>query len=216
MLEKMRSVNPKNADLVAAAMRRPSYLAMAMDAVANDGGRISEAAIDSALDAVRADLVSDERARTALEIEQQKQRFESESILQRIVNKSLSSDRDELARKLEGADSRTNVANLELFNVMKRRYGIVYNVAIVISHFLVISAAAGAAVVGTDAFDLPWPIKAGAALVAAVLGLYGNHKVAQGAIKRLVNARAERSYKREARKVFAAEIEPRFIPGPLL
>lgn len=216
MMEAVRGVNPKNADLISAAMRRPAYLAMAMDAVANDGGRISEATIERTLEAVQADLVAVEREQAARKIEEEKQRFDSEAVLQRIVNASLTADRDSLAQKLSDARGRQDAANLEAFEKCKRRFGLASRASVVLIHLVVVAVAAVAAIAGTDAFDLSWPIKAGAATVAALACLYGTHRVVSDHIIRFWNRLGEAAYRKEADKIFVSEAETPYLQGALL
>ncbi len=198
MLETVRAVNPKNAELIAAAMQRPHYLAMAMDAVANDGGRISEAAIESTLEAVKLELVAEERKRAAEAIEEEKQRFESEAVLQRIVNQSVSAERDELVAKLDEAAAAKSTAIEVIRARLSRRFSFLHRLSIIVLNTAVAVALICAAVFGTDIVDWPWPWKAAIGAAAAVLGLYGTAQ--------FVQKRIHASFQRAAERQFCAEI----------
>lgn len=198
MLETVRAINPKNAELIAAAMQRPHYLAMAMDAVANDGGRISEAAIESTLEAVKLELVAEERKRASAAIEEEKQRFESEAVLQRIVNQSVSAERDELVAKLDEVAAAQARAIEAIRARLSRRFSLRHQLSIVGLNVVVIIALICAALFGTDIVDWPWPWKAAIGAVAAMLGLYGTAQ--------LVRKRIHASYQRAAGRQFRAEI----------
>ncbi len=214
MLETVRAVNPKNAELIAAAMQRPHYLAMAMDAVANDGGRVSEAAIESTLEAVKLELVAEERKRASKAIEEEKQRFESEAVLQRIVNQSVSAERDALVAKLDGVAAAQATAIEAIRARLSRRFSLQYGLSIIALNTVVIVALICAALFGTDVVDWPWPWKAAVGAAAAVLGLYGTGQVVQKRIHAAFQGTAERQFRAKIRNYYpdanlSAELGPR-------
>lgn len=213
MLDTVRAVNPKNAELIAAAMQRPHYLAMAMDAVANDGGRISDAAIESTLEAVRLELVAEERKRAAAALEEEKQRFESEAVLQRIVNQSVSAERDDLVAKLDEVAAAKTAAIDAIRSRLSRRFSFLYRLSIIALNGIVAVAVICGAVFGTDLVNWPWPWKAATGAAAALLGLYGTAQFVKKRIHAACQRAAERKFHNELLTYYPDAVGPNVL-GP--
>lgn len=196
MYEQIRAVNPDNAELLWAAAKRPAYLSMAMDAVAGSAGNVDQHATDEVLEAIRADLISAERKRHAQQLASEREKYDTEAALQKLIieqiereNQELSSDKERLSAQLKHTSSALWDDYSRFFVIASRFWIVAVNVVIVIAAFAL-------GFVGTERFNVDWPIKAVAGALLSLVLVYANHRFLRewwnGRISRFLTARYDR------------------------
>ncbi|MBS0363484.1 MAG: hypothetical protein JSR98_19080 [Proteobacteria bacterium] len=101
MYSTLKNINNSSAELFWAAVQKPRYLSLTLDAVAFGGGAASPAIAEDVIDRIRDDLVADERAKSKAALQRVKEQHAQDTNLNLVAINSL--EKESAALKAENA-----------------------------------------------------------------------------------------------------------------
>lgn len=217
MFHTIESVSKGSADLFMAAVRKPSYLSLALDAVASDSLGVSTQLSERTLDAIRDDLIADERDKSKRNIRKIKEEADRDVNLQKIIIDSLNEEKRELAAKAAvNASAWASVGKREW--ILARKLHARTALLILITFFVLMNGLVifGTAV-GTDSVDWPdWAkivVGGGLAILVSLLAL----RFSPEAVSKQLENKAQRHYEHTLDRIVpTAEVAAAKINQPML
>jgi hypothetical protein len=172
MYSTLHDVNESSAELFWAAVQKPRYLSLALDAVAGGGGAASATIASDVIDKIREDLVADERAKSRATLQRVREQHAQDTNLNAVAILSL--ERETMALKEE------NAKHVDAWKKLSRHLWTIERCAgarsalliSAVGNMLFVAVVVTAAYVGSDAMTLNPLIEAAIVVVAAVVLLF--------------------------------------------
>jgi len=216
MYDAVQNINPKNAELLWAAMQKPTYLSMAMDAVSSSSGQVNLAAAEATIEKIREDLIREERAHSADNLERKKEKFDTENALQKIINSNLEKERISLINKNKEFIDNLRSNSQRLWNNNEKLGRCFFLVSRISMNAILIVVAVGMAVYGTDFFTATWQWKAVVSALATLFLLYFGNRKFSNILREKISIFFTNRYKRQICNIAGNYTNSVLITSPIL
>lgn len=212
MYETVSKLNPQNAELFWAAVQKPKYLSLTLDAVSGGSAGVNKESSEQTLERIRDDLVKDEREKSSDKMARQKQKFDAEAAMQKLIHEKLEGEASSLHEKndrlletlrssSEGLWSKNNMSSITALRAVQ-----------IILIVVLILGVTFASIYGTDFVTTDWKWKAAVATTANLIFLYvGKSDLVVNRLSELISDYFTRRYKSQL-----IEIAGDFSPDVLI